>query len=60
MVQSRRHVPSMPIMWAENPRSNVTRSPLRRSVTDIFSALEQFLSRRHEYAHACEQGYAAK
>src|SRR5581483_9445921 len=35
MMQSRRHVPSMPIMCAANPRSNVTRSPLRRSVTDI-------------------------
>src|SRR3954469_25200578 len=33
MVQSRRQVPSMPIICAAVPRSKVIRSPLRRSVT---------------------------
>src|SRR6202044_2797386 len=33
IVQSRRQVPSMPIICAEIPRSNVTRSPFRRSAT---------------------------
>ena len=31
ITQLRRQVPSMPIMCAEKPRSNTTRSPLRRS-----------------------------
>jgi hypothetical protein len=32
MVQDRRHVPSMPIIWALTPRENPTRSALRFSV----------------------------
>src|SRR5882757_2682937 len=35
IVHSRRQVPSMPIMCAAIPRSNVTRSPLRRSATMV-------------------------
>src|SRR6185437_7787056 len=40
ILHSRRQVPSMPIICASMPRSNVTRSPLRRSVV-MCSALKQ-------------------